>query len=62
MFAGIPATGKQLTMAGNTIAHLRDGKIVSEMDCMDNSGLPAQLGVMPPMEPRERTATGTFPD
>ena len=46
-FAGIPATGKQVTIAGTTIAHLRDGKIISEEDFMDNYDFLQQLGVIP---------------
>jgi steroid delta-isomerase-like uncharacterized protein len=46
-FMGVAPTGKQVTMAGNSIAHIEDGKIVEEWTEMDTFGLMQQIGAMP---------------
>jgi hypothetical protein len=48
-FAGMPATGKFITLEGVTIAKIEDGKIVEERDYMDDLGLMVQLGRIPNM-------------
>ena len=46
-FMGIAPTDKQVTMTGNSIAHIVGGKIVEEWTEMDIMGLMQQLGVFP---------------
>ncbi len=48
-FAGMPPTGKQITVEGVTIARIEEGKIVEERDYMDDLGLMVQLGRIPNM-------------
>lgn len=48
-FAGIPATGKKISIEGVTIARIVDGKIAEERDYSDDLGMLQQLGVIPPM-------------
>jgi steroid delta-isomerase-like uncharacterized protein len=43
----LPATGKQVTIAGIAIARLAGGKVVEVLDMGDNLGLLQQLGVIP---------------
>jgi steroid delta-isomerase-like uncharacterized protein len=44
---GIPATGKQVTVAGVTLSRLKDGKVVEEWSNWDTLGMLQQLGVVP---------------
>jgi steroid delta-isomerase-like uncharacterized protein len=49
-FSGIPATGNKITLTGVSLARIVDGKIVEELDYMDDLGFLQQLGVIPQME------------
>jgi len=49
-FAGIPATGNQITLKGVSVSKIVDGKVAEELDYMDDLGFLQQLGVIPPME------------
>jgi len=49
-FMGIPATGKQVTVAWIGIYRVTDGKIAEEWGSMDSLGLLQQLGIMPSPE------------
>ena len=49
-FAGIPATGKPVTLQFVDIMRLRDGKIVEHWNCIDQLSFMQQLGVIPPMQ------------
>jgi len=49
-FAGIPATGNQISLKGVSVSRIVDGKIAEELDYMDDLGFLQQLGVIPPME------------
>jgi steroid delta-isomerase-like uncharacterized protein len=44
---GIPATGKQVTVAGITLSRLKGGKVVEEWSNWDTLGMLQQLGVVP---------------
>jgi steroid delta-isomerase-like uncharacterized protein len=46
-FMGVPPTGKQVTMTGNTIARIEGGKIVEELTEMDGLGIMQQIGAIP---------------
>ena len=46
---GIPATGKQVTVSGITISHVKNGKVVEEWSNWDTLGMLQQLGVVPEM-------------
>jgi|SRR4051812_20998833 steroid delta-isomerase-like uncharacterized protein len=46
-FQGIPASGKQVTLSGNTIHHLRDGKLRETWLSFDNMELLQQIGALP---------------
>lgn len=46
-FMGVAPTGKQVTMTGNTIARIENGKIVGEWTEMDSIGLMQQIGAFP---------------
>jgi steroid delta-isomerase-like uncharacterized protein len=46
-FQGIPATGKQITLAGITILRLVNGRCVERWNQADLLGLMQQLGVAP---------------
>jgi steroid delta-isomerase-like uncharacterized protein len=46
-FAGIPATGKPVTLQFVDIMRLRDGKIVEHWNCIDQLSFMQQLGVIP---------------
>ncbi len=46
-FAGIPATGKQVAMAGIIIHRIQEGKIIEDWVVRDTLGLMQQLGVIP---------------
>jgi len=50
---GIPPTGKKVTYTGITITRFADGKIVEQWWTMDTLGLMQQLGVIPPMQPKD---------
>lgn len=47
LFAGIPATGKQVSMPGMIFHRPRDGKIVEDWVVRDTLGLLQQLGAIP---------------
>ncbi len=47
-FQGLPATGKQVTLAGIDILRIAGGKVVERWGEFDNLGLLQQLGVVPP--------------
>lgn len=49
-FAGVPPTGKVITLSGVSVSRIENGKIVEELDYMDDLGFMQQLGVIPPME------------
>lgn len=46
---GIPATGKQVTVSGISIARIVDGKVKEDVSNHDALGMMQQLGVIPPM-------------
>jgi steroid delta-isomerase-like uncharacterized protein len=46
-FAGIPATGKPVTLQFVDIMRLRDGKIVEHWNCIDQLSFMQQIGVIP---------------
>ncbi len=46
---GIPATGKDISLQGVSIAQIVDGKIASDTDFADDLGLMTTLGVIPTM-------------
>lgn len=46
-FMGIPATGRQYTMAGIDIHRLRDGRMAEHWHVVDLLGLLQQLGAIP---------------
>jgi steroid delta-isomerase-like uncharacterized protein len=46
-FAGIPATGKHVTLQFVDIMRIRDGRIVEHWLCMDQLSWMQQLGVIP---------------
>lgn len=45
--AGVPATGKDVTVTGLTISRLEGGKIVEEWTTWDTLGMLVQLGAIP---------------
>ncbi len=45
--AGIPATGRQVTMTGTVIHRIENGKIAEKWSDKDTLGLLRQLGVLP---------------
>ena len=47
-FIGMPATGKQLSMTGISIARIEGSKIAEEWGEMDMMGLMQQIGAFPP--------------
>jgi len=49
-FAGVPPTGKVITLSGVSVSRIEKGKIVEELDYMDDLGFMQQLGVIPQME------------
>lgn len=49
-FAGVPSTGKVMTIQGVSVSRIENGKIAEELDYMDDLGFLQQLGVIPPME------------
>lgn len=47
-FAGVPATGKRVTIGGIDILRFESGKVVEHWGYTDQMGLMQQLGVAPP--------------
>jgi steroid delta-isomerase-like uncharacterized protein len=47
-FLGVPATGRQIALAGITILHFRDGACVERWSCSDVLGVLVQIGAVPP--------------
>ena len=47
-FAGVPATGKRVTLSGIAIFRLADGRIAEGWGCADFLGFLQQLGTVPP--------------
>ena len=45
--AGMPASGKPVTVTGMGIDHFKDGKIVSSWGIFDQFGMMVQMGVIP---------------
>ena len=45
----IPPTGKDLTLQGCVVVHIREGKVVEEFEYSDYLGYLQQLGVVPPL-------------
>jgi predicted ester cyclase len=45
----IPPTGKELTLQGCLVAHVKDGKVIEEWEYSDYLGFLQQLGVVPPL-------------
>jgi steroid delta-isomerase-like uncharacterized protein len=43
----IPATGKTVDVPGVSVVRVRDGKIASDCDYLDNAAVMSQLGLMP---------------
>ncbi len=52
-FAGIPATGKQVTITGITIDRIEGGKIVESWNEYNQLGLLQQLGAIPEQAPTQ---------
>jgi steroid delta-isomerase-like uncharacterized protein len=46
-FQGMPATGKQIAVAGMYIDRIRDGQVVERWASLDSMGMMQQLGLMP---------------
>jgi predicted ester cyclase len=44
---GMPATGRDVTIAGITVSRCRDGMIVEEWEVSDVFGLLRQIGAVP---------------
>jgi steroid delta-isomerase-like uncharacterized protein len=47
LFAGVPATGKRVTLSGIAIFRLADGRIAEGWGCADFLGFLQQLGALP---------------
>lgn len=45
----IPPTGKEVTLKGCTVVHVRNGKVFEEFEYSDYLGFLQQLGVVPPL-------------
>jgi len=45
----IPPTGKDLTLQGCVVVHIREGQVVEEFEYSDYLGYLQQLGVVPPL-------------
>ena len=45
-FFGIPATGRQVSVAANVLMHLSGGKVAKLLGVFDEAGLLRQLGVL----------------
>ena len=50
-FAGVPATGKRVTLSGIAIMRLADGRIAEGWGCADFLGFLRQLGALPAPAP-----------
>ncbi len=48
-FQGVPATGREVTVAGICISRCRDGRIVEEWEVSDTLGALQQIGALPAM-------------
>jgi predicted ester cyclase len=46
---GLPATGRDVTIAGLVISRFRGGKVVEEWEASDVFGLMQQIGAIPEM-------------
>jgi steroid delta-isomerase-like uncharacterized protein len=46
-FQGIPASGKQVNLSGNTVHHLKDGKLRETWLSFDSMELLQQIGAVP---------------
>ncbi len=46
---GVPATGRDVTIAGLVISRFRDGRVVEEWEVSDVFGLLQQIGALPEM-------------
>jgi steroid delta-isomerase-like uncharacterized protein len=46
-FAGVPATGKRVTLSGITLFRLVDGRLAEGWGCADLFGFLQQLGALP---------------
>jgi predicted ester cyclase len=46
-FMGLPATGREFAMTGQTLLHFRDGRVVERWSSADLLGLLVQLGAVP---------------
>jgi len=49
-YAGLPATGRQITIPSVSVITLRDGKILSDHCYFDNAMILRQMGLMPSLE------------
>lgn len=47
-FMGVAPTGKEFSMAGQTVLHFRDGRVIERWSTADMLGLMVQLGALPP--------------
>jgi len=45
----IPPTGKEVTLQGCVVVHVKDGKVTEEWEYSDYLGFLQQLGVVPPL-------------
>lgn len=45
----IPPTGKEVTLQGCVVVHVKDGKVIEEWEYSDYLGFLQQLGVVPPL-------------
>jgi len=45
----IPPTGKELTLHGCLVVHVKDGKVIEEWEYSDYLGFLQQLGIVPPL-------------
>ncbi len=52
-FAGIPATGRQVTVTGISIDRIEGGKIVETWNQLDQVGMLQQLGAIPEQAPAQ---------
>jgi steroid delta-isomerase-like uncharacterized protein len=46
-FQGIPASGTQISLSGNTVHHLKDGKLRETWVAFDSVELLQQIGAVP---------------
>jgi steroid delta-isomerase-like uncharacterized protein len=45
----IPPAGKEVTLVGTVVLHVKDGKVVEEFEYSDYLGFLQQLGIVPPL-------------